>query len=161
MSRVAILIQQSQELGAQFQLEGGRVKVEGPSPLPSELMVQLRQHKREVASYLSSLAASWAEPVPAAQEAQSFTLNRLRRGNKWLQEQHRGWLADDPAAANDAEFSHALAGWLDLENILRSTGYQGCIHGPGAICPEDGPVVCDGCLGSSQRVVPETLAPNA
>ena len=71
---------------------------------------------------------------------------RLRAGAKWLKEQHTLWVNDDPAAATDAEFSKALAGWDAMERVFRCSGYDGCIFAPDAACLQDAPVSCDACL---------------
>jgi hypothetical protein len=73
-------------------------------------------------------------------------LARLKAGQKWLAVEHRLWITDDPQAASDAKFSAALAGWDSLERVFRCSGYAGCIWGPGGSCPEDSPVLCDGCV---------------
>ncbi|HZA24314.1 MAG TPA: hypothetical protein VFA32_17220 [Dehalococcoidia bacterium] len=54
MSQVHELVQQAQELGALFRVEGERVTVGGPSPLPSDLLEKLRDHKAELIEYLSA-----------------------------------------------------------------------------------------------------------
>ena len=46
------LLQQAHDLGACLRLEGEAIAVEGPSPLPSELIMQLRERKTELRSYL-------------------------------------------------------------------------------------------------------------
>ena len=72
---------------------------------------------------------------------------RLRAGSGVLTEQHRLWLDGDANAWDDVTFSWALAGWNDIEKVLRQNGYTDCIFGPGHACPEESPVSCDGCLG--------------
>lgn len=47
------LLRQAHDLGARFKVVSGRIQVEGPSPLPEDLMAELRQHKSEVQSYLT------------------------------------------------------------------------------------------------------------
>jgi hypothetical protein len=54
MKSIMNLVQQVHELGACLRLEGEGVIVEGPSPLPGDLMTQLRAYKAEVWSYLKS-----------------------------------------------------------------------------------------------------------
>ena len=75
---------------------------------------------------------------------------RLQVGQQWLARQHGRWLADDPQAATNGQFSRALAGWDALERVFRSTGYTGCIWGQGKSCPEESVVRCDGCVGGVQ-----------
>ena len=77
-------------------------------------------------------------------------LRRLRAGQRWLTEQHRLWLADDPKAATDERFSWSLAAWDAMEQVFRCSGYTGCIWGPDGHCPDDAPVICDGCLGKAE-----------
>jgi hypothetical protein len=71
MSITMNLVQQVHELGACLRLEGERVIVEGPSPLPSDLMTQLRALKAEVRSYLKAQEHddSWFDlPFPLGYE---------------------------------------------------------------------------------------------
>ena len=53
MSDLQDLLQQAHDLGARFKVVSGRIQVEGPSPLPEQLMAELREHKSEVQSYLT------------------------------------------------------------------------------------------------------------
>ena len=80
----------------------------------------------------------------------SEMLRRLRVGQRWLTEQHRAYLAEDPAAASDEKFSIALAAWDQLERVFRCSGYQGCIWGEGQRCPKDAPVICDQCVDNPE-----------
>jgi len=73
-------------------------------------------------------------------------LRRLRAGQRWLTEQHRLFLANDPRAASDKNFSNAMAGWDELERVFHCSDYRGCIWGAGYRCPEDAPLVCYGCI---------------
>ena len=79
-------------------------------------------------------------------------VRQLRASQKWLTVQHRIWLADDHDRldGDDAKFSHILDDWGLLEQVLRRTGYGGCIWAPGLLCPGDAPVICDGCTESAQ-----------
>jgi hypothetical protein len=54
MRGIMNLVQRVHELGAYLRLEGEGVIVEGPLPLPSDLLSQLRTCKAEVRSYLKS-----------------------------------------------------------------------------------------------------------
>ena len=54
MRAIMNLLQRVHELGACLHLEGEGVVVEGPLPLPGDLMTQLRTLKAEVRSYLKS-----------------------------------------------------------------------------------------------------------
>ena len=74
-------------------------------------------------------------------------VRQLRASQKWLTVQHRIWLADDHDRldGDDAKFSHILDDWGLLEQVLRRTGYGGCIWAPSSRCPADAPVICDGC----------------
>lgn len=47
------LLQQAHDLGARFKVVSGRIQIEGPSPLPEDLMAELREQKSEVRSYLT------------------------------------------------------------------------------------------------------------
>ena len=76
---------------------------------------------------------------------------RLRRGQRWLTEEHRSWMADDSRAASDEAFSAALAGWDQIERVLRCSVYTGCIWGVNRSCPQDAPVRCGGCVFGPQR----------
>jgi len=85
-------------------------------------------------------------------------LRRLRAGQRWLTEEHRRWLVDDPQTASDERFIAARTGWDQLERVFRCTGYTACIWEPDGRCPADAPVICDGCLGTAEA---EPLAPAA
>ena len=80
------------------------------------------------------------------------SVRQLRASQKWLTVQHRIWLADDHDRldGDDAKFSHILDDWGLLEQVLRRTGFGGCIWAPGLLCPADAPVICDGCTESAQ-----------
>ena len=78
------------------------------------------------------------------------SVRQLRAGHRWLTEQHRLWLAGDRLDGDDAKFSHILDDWGLLEQVLRRTGYGGCIWAPGLLCPADAPVICDGCIAPTQ-----------
>ena len=80
-------------------------------------------------------------------------VRQLRASQKWLTVQHRLWLAGDRLDGDDAKFSRILDDWGLLEQVLRRTGFGGCIWAPGGRCPADAPVVCDGCTESAQSKV--------
>ena len=71
-------------------------------------------------------------------------LQRLQKGQRWLEEQHRLWTIWDSQAVSDERFSEVLAEWDKLEKVFRATGYLGCIWGERR-CSDSGPVVCDHC----------------
>lgn len=52
MSRVKELLDEAQALGARFTLNGERVTISGPAPLPTRLMKRLRQHKADVLTHI-------------------------------------------------------------------------------------------------------------
>ena len=58
MSDLQELLQRAHDLGARFKFVAGRVQVKGPSPLPEQLMAELREHKSEVQSYLTEQGAN-------------------------------------------------------------------------------------------------------
>ncbi len=66
MKAVETLLQQVHDLGASIRLAGGRIIVEGPSPLPGVLMEELRQQKAEVTAHLTaeSQMVSFDLPFP-------------------------------------------------------------------------------------------------
>ena len=78
------------------------------------------------------------------------SVRQLRASQKWLTVQHRIWLAGDRLDGDDTKFSRILDDWGLLEQVLRRTGYGGCIWAPGGRCPADAPVICDGCTESAQ-----------
>ncbi|HZA23477.1 MAG TPA: hypothetical protein VFA32_12900, partial [Dehalococcoidia bacterium] len=56
------LLRQARTRGATFQvIEEGRLRVQAPSPLPEDLMAELRQHKTRI---LSLLAGETAASMP-------------------------------------------------------------------------------------------------
>ena len=77
-------------------------------------------------------------------------LHQLRDHQRWLTEQHRLWIADDPQGANDSTFAHRMALFSLIEQALRCAGLTGCIWAPGGRCPQDAPVTCDGCTESDR-----------
>ena len=79
-------------------------------------------------------------------------VRQLRASQKWLTVQHRIWLANDHDRldGDDAKFSRILDDWGLLEQVLRRTGFGGCIWAPGSRCPADAPVICDGCTDPTQ-----------
>jgi len=81
------------------------------------------------------------------------SVRQIRAGHRWLIEQHRLWLAGDPLDGDDTKFSHILGDWGLLEQVLRRTGFIGCIWAPGGLCPADAPVICDDCTESAQSKV--------
>jgi len=82
-------------------------------------------------------------------------LRRLRAGQRWLTEQHRLWLDDDSHPAHGDKFSAALAARDQLERVFRCSGYKECIWGPSGHCPEDAPLICDGCV-NNRRLSPRS-----
>ena len=80
------------------------------------------------------------------------SVRQLRASQKWLTVQHRIWLADNHGSldGDDAKFSRILDNWGLLEQFLRRTGFGGCIWAPSGRCPEDAPVICDGCTAPTQ-----------
>jgi len=60
MTAIEDLLKQASDLGARFHVVDGGVQVEGPSPLPSELMSRLRERKSEVRSYILSQREQFA-----------------------------------------------------------------------------------------------------
>ena len=77
-------------------------------------------------------------------------LRQLRDNHRWLTEQHRLWIADDPQCANDRTFAHRMALFSLIEQALRCAGLTGCIWAPGGRCPQDAPVTCDRCTESDR-----------
>ena len=77
-------------------------------------------------------------------------VRQLRASQKWLTEQHRLWLAGDRLDGDDAKFSRILDNWGLLEQLVRRTGFGGCIWAPSGRCPADAPVICDGCTAPTQ-----------
>ena len=51
MSNLQELLRQAHDLGARFRVVSGRIQIEGPSPLPEDLMAELREHKSEVRGF--------------------------------------------------------------------------------------------------------------
>ena len=89
------------------------------------------------------MASAYKRPVLS--ESVNGFMGRLRKGHRWLTEQHRLWLFGDTMASDDERFSQALAQWDALERVMRCFGYQGCVWGALKRCPVDAPVICDGC----------------
>lgn len=52
MTNVAELVDRCQHLGAEFIVNGERVRVKAPNPLPPDLLEQLRSRKAEIRAYL-------------------------------------------------------------------------------------------------------------
>ena len=88
-------------------------------------------------------------------------LRQLRDHHRWLTEQHRLWIADDPQGANDSTFTHRMARFSLIEQALRCAGLTGCIWAPGGRCPQDAPVTCDGCTESDRPEQAVQLGMNA
>ena len=82
-------------------------------------------------------------------DATKELIRRLRRGQRWLTENHRDWFGG--AELDDAEFSTSLMGWGELEVRLRQTGYTDCIWGKGK-CLDDAPVRCDACCPTTRVI---------
>ena len=54
MSVIETLVAEARTLGATFVIRGDKVKVAAPTPLPSELVFRLRQHREELVEFLHS-----------------------------------------------------------------------------------------------------------
>ena len=52
MTRVEKLLNEAHALGARFTLNGERVTISAPAPLPMSLMDRLRQHKEDVLTHI-------------------------------------------------------------------------------------------------------------
>ena len=52
MNRVEELLDEAHALGARFTLNGERVTISAPAPLPRSLMERLRQHKADVLTHI-------------------------------------------------------------------------------------------------------------
>ena len=74
-------------------------------------------------------------------------LERLRNGARWLRDEHRRLLDDDPHRASHEVFSTVSVSWDQLETTLRQLHhYEGCVMGHGKRCPEGGPMRCSACV---------------
>ena len=74
-------------------------------------------------------------------------LARLRKGQRWLDEQFSLWLADDDSGVSDDLFMKMLDEWDRLERELRSLwALEGCVNEIG--CPDDGVVRCLECASA-------------
>jgi hypothetical protein len=63
------LLRQARARGATFQvIEESRLRVQAPSPLPEELMAELRQHKTKILSLLAGETATNLRPARIEQE---------------------------------------------------------------------------------------------
>ncbi len=59
-------------------------------------------------------------------EKRAAILDRMRKGQSWLSDQHKRWKLGATTAADDANFSKAWNGWWDLDYRLRADdGFQG------------------------------------
>ena len=79
MSSVEILIESARALGAQFTVDGQRVTVVAPSPLPGDLMAMLRDKKIEVASYLTNQTVDCSFECWALEEWRRTSIPDWRR----------------------------------------------------------------------------------
>jgi hypothetical protein len=76
----------------------------------------------------------------------SQLLERLRKGSRWLQQEHQLFIDNTPDRTDDTLFSKMLHTWDSLEVALRDIhDYQGCVFGEGQRCPEGAPVRCFAC----------------
>ena len=160
------ILEHARTLGVTVEAIGNRLLYKPKDNAPAELVEELRQHKVEVLACLKAKSRETylldlPNPIgygglPKAQDdntESSRLLVRLEAGSRWLAAQHQLWLADDPSAADDANFSEELAAWDSLERILRQVyHYQGCIFGPGQACPEDACAWCDPCAVATRPV---------
>jgi hypothetical protein len=129
-------------LGITVRAEAGKVLIQPGSKAPQNLKDAIRANKAEIIALVTD---------PPNVE---LLLDRLRKGQSWLLNQHELWRLDDTTAADDAEFSRVWNSWWRLDTKLRtSNGFQGCIYGTGGACPEGFP-----CRGCSETPVPGVVA---
>jgi hypothetical protein len=110
-------------------------------------------------SSVSGIQGEEGTKISDASLAVPQVLSRLQAGSRWLGDQHQKYLADDPTAVSDTQFSAAIAGWDLMERELRATGYADCVMGTGERCPTHTPVVCDACavLPKASHAVPAAI----
>ena len=82
-------------------------------------------------------------------------LDKTRRGLAWLRRYHNAVIEEHPVAQPEEEFQRILDDTANMEVVLRSQGYQGCILGGEFHCPEDAVITCDHCAGISITPPPE------
>ncbi len=83
-------------------------------------------------------------PPLVINESIAELIRRLRRGQRWLTQQHLAKLVGQQQVS-DQLFCLGLVKWDQVEHLLRCSTYQGCIWGSDKECPEDAPVSCDAC----------------
>jgi hypothetical protein len=74
-------------------------------------------------------------------------LEKAQRGLSWLRRAHHAWLEDHLQSYPEEEFGRVLDETAGMEAALRRQGYQGCILGDQAPCPQDSVITCDQCAG--------------
>ena len=80
----------------------------------------------------------------------------LRKGQKWLTESFRDWLAGGEFTQVDQQrFDAGMAKWEGLERLFQTTNPTACIWGSNKKCPIDAPVVCGPCESPSLEPVTE------
>lgn len=88
-------------------------------------------------------------------------LDKTRRGLAWLRRYHNAIVEEQPVAQPEEEFYRILDDTANMEVVLRSQGYQGCILGENYHCPEDAVITCDHCAGITVELAkpPESSEP--
>ena len=124
---VTEIIRQADELGIDLSVDEGMILYQPKSAATPEFVEALRQNKTTIIDELA-------------------LLERLIKGQTWL----TGCVDDFVAGTTSATpvtMPEMLDLWVRLEIQLRNEyGYVACIHGNGERCPEDGQVLCDGCI---------------
>ena len=136
MKYVADLVREARGMGAIFRVDGKSVMVDSPSPLPSNLMDELRARKPEVREHLNA--------------RRGLLLNRLRSGSEWLIEVDARLLtrsAGKRRSEQEHQLHEGIAEWHRLEQELRShyPHFTTCALGRGQPCPAGAPVRCSAC----------------
>lgn len=83
-------------------------------------------------------------------EPDAELLEKLGSGLMWLRLSQGAWMAERPVKHSDEEFGGILEQCTQMEQALRSAGYNGCVLKEGH-CPEDAIITCDHCAGISQE----------
>ena len=79
-------------------------------------------------------------------ESVNTLVEKLQKGQEWLNNQHEYYLEEYTVAVDDATFYEQLSAWEEHEKTLRQSGYKGCIWQPLSRCPIRTVVRCNGCI---------------
>jgi hypothetical protein len=112
---------------------------------PNDTVVKLSKRQTEVTGRTRK------HECQTPSKSVKLLLSRLQCGSRYLTWQLESRLDGNDEANSKERFETCLASWVLMDQALRDVyGYEGCIFGPGEICPSEAPTRCQACNGEYQ-----------